>query len=162
MGKKVKRRSWRVARRARERRRALEEARPDIDWQAVQEYGDLKFGPEGGIRSRKRVKTAVYLMSASADGPTKVGVATDVEKRLCQLQTGHAYPLALHLVMWFSKHEAALTAEQWLLREVDASARLTGEWIGMRPAILREMLKNFANKHLSGLLLNGDPSSNEE
>jgi T5orf172 domain len=141
----------------------LKRERPDIDWDLV--VGDFqeKMGHHVsyGRRRKRGKKVAVYLVAGGAEGPTKVGVANDVRKRLAQLQTGHPYPLFVHSMIWFDISEAAYAAERWLLQEVDSSARLSGEWIGMKPAVLREMLYNFANRHLSSALLRDITYSNE-
>jgi hypothetical protein len=141
-------------RRAREHQRALAKERPDIDWDKVREEYEKHFGPLRFLpKKKKSPKTAVYLMSATDFGPTKVGVAIDVEKRLSQIQTGHPFPLRLSYVIWFSEPQSAFDAEKWLLQEVDQELRLNGEWINSPAAKLTEMLRNFARRHLASSII---------
>jgi hypothetical protein len=143
--------------------RLLREQRPDIDWDAVDADWLRVFGTPVVTVSKQKTRkgnTAVYLMSAADEGPTKVGVASNVENRLAQLQTGHPAPLRICCVIWFNKAEAAFATERWLLEEVDPAKRLVGEWMNIPTPTLIEMLQNFAQRHLARFIV--PPESESE
>src|ERR1700689_4397852 len=147
--KRSKRSRARAIRECEEHSRLMRETRPDIDWDAVEADWARVFGTPvvAGDNGRiRKGKTAVYLMSATDEGPTKVGVASNVENRLAQLQTGHPFPLRICCVIWFTKAEAAFAAERWLLQEIEPAKRLIGEWIDIPTPTLTEMLQNFARR----------------
>jgi hypothetical protein len=136
----------------------LKITRPDIDWDYVIEYFESKFGkqqiiPDKKTKRRRPEQIAIYLMSSSPEGATKVGVATDVYRRLAEVQTGYPYRLSLGCVIWFNAPEPAFEAEQWLLREVDSSTRLVGEWINQPVATLAEKLRNYVDRHLARFVI---------
>jgi hypothetical protein len=158
--KRSKRSRARAIREREEHSRFMRETRPDIDWDAVAADWARVFGPPvvAGDKGKSRTgKTAVYLMSATDNGPTKVGVASNVGARLAQLQTGHPTPLRICCVIWFTKPEAAFAAERWLLEEVNPAERLTGEWIDLPTPALIEMLQNFARRHLAHFIIPAAP-----
>jgi hypothetical protein len=65
---------------------------------------------------------SVYFIQAEDGGPIKIGVATDVDKRLAGLQTSHHRTLVVRRVL-----EGSVELEREL-HERFASARLVGEW----------------------------------
>lgn len=158
--KRSKRSRARAIRECVEHSRLMRETRPDINWDVVEADWARVFGTPvvpGGNGRIRRGKTAVYLMSAADEGPTKVGVAANVENRLAQLQTGHPFPLRICCVIWFTKAEAAFAAERWLLEEINPAERLTGEWIDLPTPTLSEMLQNFARRHLTHFIVPAAP-----
>ena len=163
MGNKRKRRTRGRSERDDVMLERLKQERPDIDWDLVREDWNAKMGhrPEYVWHKKRARKSGVYLISAGSEGPTKIGVAADVEKRRSQLQTGHPSPLAVHYVLWFKTAAAAFAVERWLLEEVDASVRLSGEWMAMRPDTLRQLIGKHAQRHLAQYLCADESEKNQ-
>lgn len=72
---------------------------------------------------------AVYVIRDNTSGACKVGVATNVTRRLSGLQTGHASGLTL-VVSWFFQDAAAVEAE---VHRMLAPLRTKGEWFDVSP-----------------------------
>jgi hypothetical protein len=73
--------------------------------------------------------TALYLIAAGPDGPTKVGISSDPEARLSSLQSSHPHRLFIWGKFWFRSRSKAVAAEKWILENYCKSARLQGEWV---------------------------------
>lgn len=78
----------------------------------------------------------MYLIAASQAGPVKIGFSQNPEKRLRQLQTGHAEKL----ILWHAEkvlHESVRSAEQAIHAQI-AYRRCVGEWfdISVEEAVL--------------------------
>jgi hypothetical protein len=88
----------------------------------------------------------VYVIAhANGDGcraPVKVGVATDVGKRLEQLQSGNPYELRVWDFILLPNRDAALLAEQAFHTE-QSSERLRGEWFSVEPEAAISWLEGF-------------------
>jgi Meiotically Up-regulated Gene 113 (MUG113) protein len=81
------------------------------------------------ILEPRQGETAIYLIAASPDGPTKVGISNKPAARLAQMQTHNSSRLWLYGVYWFRKRAAAECVEKWLLEDKYASKRIEGEWL---------------------------------
>lgn len=73
-----------------------------------------------------KATTSVYFIRQCGGGPTKIGVATDVEARLSALQTAHAYPLEV-VGIWLG----ATIEDEKRLHAKFSDKRLLGEWFDM-------------------------------
>lgn len=81
---------------------------------------------------RRHVPLAWTTVIRDYKGPFKVGVASDVKKRLTQIQTGNAEPLTL---AWCSREipkDLALKAELFLHEILDPHC-VSGEWFYAQP-----------------------------
>jgi hypothetical protein len=67
----------------------------------------------------------VYVIAAQ-DGPVKIGFSAHPEKRLKELQTGHAEPLFLHHTEPVAADKAYLIEQ--LIHADNRHRRLRGEW----------------------------------
>lgn len=74
----------------------------------------------------------LYVISASEQGPVKIGLSIHPEKRVRQLQTGHAEKLALHHREPITE-QCARPMEQIIHRE-NRHRKLKGEWFDMTVA----------------------------
>lgn len=78
----------------------------------------------------KRDGGFVYLIGWTEDGPTKIGVAQHIGKRLETLQGGCPYKLR---AFWAVRCVNAYVLEDALLKEFRGCA-LAGEWVGLPAA----------------------------
>jgi hypothetical protein len=74
-------------------------------------------------------KSYLYVIAASPIGPVKLGISGDPERRLRQLQTGHAQRLHLHHMEPVAATQARLY--EGLLHRAFNHHRLHGEWFNM-------------------------------
>ena len=77
----------------------------------------------------------IYFIQQGSDGPVKIGMASDVRKRLVALK--HANPYKLHLLCSISTHRRM---EQIIHRRFK-NHRIRGEWFNPSPDIM-----SFINK----------------
>ena len=89
------------------------------------------------VEAERHVAAELYFIGAD-EGPIKIGVSQNVEKRLKQLQTAHPHRLRILAVLVGGA-----------LREGDyharfAEHRLEGEWFERAPAILAEIERLLA------------------
>ncbi len=78
-------------------------------------------------------------------GPVKVGITTDVEKRLKSIQTGSPRRLFLGAYLSTPNREIALAMES-CFHEIFDAHRMSGEWFDMEPAIaLKGLCDTFAS-----------------
>lgn len=68
----------------------------------------------------------VYLIGPESASPLKVGIAANIDKRLCSLQIGNWQPLKVHHTVSVTATQAA-AVERHMHREFKAK-RLRGEW----------------------------------
>lgn len=82
----------------------------------------------------------VYFIRAGNNGPIKIGVADNVEKRVETLQTGNAVELIVIAVIKCSSRSAAFNKEA-AFHKMFASKRIRGEWFrgGIRINQLSEL-----------------------
>lgn len=73
----------------------------------------------------------IYVIRAGDSGPVKIGVATDVKRRIAGFQTSH--PERLHLLHMFDGGRD----EERALHERFKVERIKGEWFNPIPEILR-------------------------
>jgi hypothetical protein len=71
----------------------------------------------------------IYVISATIDGPCKLGISAAPDKRVRQLQTGHAHPLTVHYRQPLAAERVAYYEK--LLHRDNAEKRMTGEWFRM-------------------------------
>lgn len=71
----------------------------------------------------------LYVIAASPEGPTKLGFSIHPERRLSQLQTGHAEPLVLFHAEPVPSEKARLY-ERLLHRDIGYT-KLRGEWFNL-------------------------------
>lgn len=83
-------------------------------------------------RSGVKKPLLVYFVQAH-DGPIKIGVGADIQRRMTNLQVSHAYPLKLLAVC-----HGGLDAEYRYHHRFRAH-RLNGEWFSPHPDILAEI-----------------------
>lgn len=78
----------------------------------------------------------VYVIAYHDDGPVKIGIAADPEKRLAQLQIGNPYKLTLYLADDYARRSHAAQAES-LIHRCLKSKHLSGEWfqVGAKEAV---------------------------
>lgn len=86
-----------------------------------------------GFGQHSSMKTAVYVVSWSKRGPSKIGVASNPVARLSGLQTSHPYRLTLHFAAMVPDKDAALVIENRVLVDF-GDLRLLGEWARVAPA----------------------------
>lgn len=94
---------------------------------------------------RQRIKAKSISPSAyvyfihSANGLTKIGVASDVKKRLHTLNT--ASPVELELLFYFEPKDAKRT--ETYLHKVFAHKRIKGEWFNLTSRDIAKVAKRF-------------------
>ena len=71
---------------------------------------------------------ALYLVSADDEGPCKIGIAGDPERRLRLLQTGHYERFKFHSIFWIRNRHLARYAERMILKRF-SRFRMEGEWL---------------------------------
>jgi predicted GIY-YIG superfamily endonuclease len=95
--------------------------------------------------ARENLQPGVYVIQAGDDGPCKIGVSANPERRLAQLQTGNSARLVL---------VALYLCQTWLIaKTLEASVhvalapfRLMGEWFRVTPeTACREIEKQATN-----------------
>jgi hypothetical protein len=84
-------------------------------------------------RYTERVDTSLVYFIGSEDGPVKIGMAIDVEKRIKGLQTSHHAKLALLATTTGGREQEAAYHRQF------AASRLHGEWFERTPELLAEI-----------------------
>lgn len=75
------------------------------------------------FKERLRTSEDVYIMRLGEDGPVKIGIAKDVEKRKQALQTGHHKPLIVLRI-----YPRMGRQFERAMHRAYASWRITGEW----------------------------------
>lgn len=79
--------------------------------------------------------THVYILAAKSglkDGPVKIGVASDIKRRMAAIQTSCPYKIYLVHSFEFPSREMALQVER-MFHDVQASWRTSGEWFSIAP-----------------------------
>lgn len=78
----------------------------------------------------------IYIISSSSNGPVKIGISDDPDRRLRQLQTGHPTLLAIHHREPVEKPTHARMLERFI-HDTLSPKRMIGEWfnIGTQDAI---------------------------
>lgn len=72
----------------------------------------------------------VYVLASNPDGPVKIGISNDPDRRVRQLQTGHAEPLRVLHREPVGDAARAKAFETLIHRNV-AHLRRRGEWFAM-------------------------------
>jgi hypothetical protein len=75
------------------------------------------------------VNTYLYVIASAEHGPCKIGYSINPEKRLKQLQTGHAHPLKLWFAQAVPNHEARRIERQ--IHCTIGHLRTKGEWFSV-------------------------------
>ncbi len=75
------------------------------------------------------IKTYLYVIASSVEGPCKIGYSVQPEKRVRQLQTGHAQTLKLHYSELVPQHEARRIEKQ--IHTTIGYLRSRGEWFNI-------------------------------
>lgn len=75
-----------------------------------------------------REHCAFYIAAADDDGPVKIGISADPDRRVIGLQTGSAKKLSMIAVYWLQTRTAAARVERKFL-ELFARDCMNGEWI---------------------------------
>jgi predicted GIY-YIG superfamily endonuclease len=75
------------------------------------------------------VSEYIYIIASNANGPVKIGRSADPQKRLKQLQTGHALPLTIHYQQEISGDEVNLMERA--VHKMIRHKRLKGEWFAI-------------------------------
>lgn len=83
---------------------------------------------------RRRLSAADLYMIRGGDGPIKIGISVEPEKRLKALQTGYPYPLQIVCVV-----EGGGAELETAYHARFAAHRLHGEWFEPHPDILAEI-----------------------
>jgi len=76
---------------------------------------------------RVRFMHFVYIIQAGRKGPYKIGMTSDVERRLDELQTGNHKKLYIIAKVDFGSRKEALCAER-ALHSVYEKSKIRGEW----------------------------------
>lgn len=82
-----------------------------------------------------RSQQVVYFMQAGEDGPIKIGIASNLERRLFELQQGHYETLRI-----LASTPGGLSLEREYHRDF-AGDRIRGEWFRNSDRIQREIAK---------------------
>lgn len=75
------------------------------------------------------MESFVYVIASDPQGPVKIGYSADPQKRLAQLQTGHADRLHLYHAEPFTPDRAPLFEK--IIHKTVNHHRRTGEWFGL-------------------------------
>lgn len=75
------------------------------------------------------MKTFIYVIAADENGPIKIGISQNPEKRLRQLQTGHERRLILFHVQEFEPERAHLIER--IIHNTVRHKRKIGEWFDL-------------------------------
>lgn len=87
-------------------------------------------------------RTAVYVISRGAEGPCKIGLSGDPDRRLAMLQTASPDRLKGEATFWFRTRAAAKRIEA-ALHDVFEPQRLSGEWFAYRPDMLLGQVESY-------------------
>lgn len=90
-----------------------------------------KFGEEAGSTPPQRAVSdaVIYFLQAGENGPVKIGVTVDLERRITQLQTGCSAPLRV-----LGTIPGGRTEEAAIHRRL-ASFAMEGEWLRPDPSV---------------------------
>ncbi len=75
-------------------------------------------------------ETFIYIIAASENGPVKIGYSERPERRVRQLQTGHATKLKLYFSQPVAKSDARRIEK--LIHTTVSYRRVVGEWFDLR------------------------------
>jgi predicted GIY-YIG superfamily endonuclease len=78
----------------------------------------------------------VYFVSQQRDGRVKIGVSSDPDRRVKEMQTGNAKPLTVIARFPFPNRASAMAIEREL-HEKYSRFRVSGEWF--RPRLLKAL-----------------------
>jgi Meiotically Up-regulated Gene 113 (MUG113) protein len=87
---------------------------------------------QGGETKRKRRQAVYFIQCNGDDGPVKIGIAVDPNRRLSELRIGCPYPMRLLGVGAFPDADLAERA----LHARFHNARIHGEWFKCGPVLL--------------------------
>lgn len=76
--------------------------------------------------------TAIYFISHSVKGPTKIGISKQPHVRVRRFQVGHPFPLKIFGLIYMRNRLLAYRAERHLHAGY-IERRLVGEWIDASP-----------------------------
>ena len=71
----------------------------------------------------------LYVIGAVTDGPVKLGISADPDRRVCQLQTGHSQRLQVYHTEPVQPEKAHLFER--LLHKCLRHRRIRGEWFNL-------------------------------
>lgn len=94
----------------------------------IEQADDDEFYEKYGPQARQR--TFIYVVQEEEAGPIKIGLASNIETRVCSLQTGNPRELRLLLAI-----EGDRSVERRLHRQAKPY-QLRGEWFRPEPGML--------------------------
>lgn len=86
-----------------------------------------------------------FISSTKKNTPTKIGISSDVQRRLDHLQTANPYPLRCTGVIPFDSRREAANLENYLHRRLRKSCT-QGEWFDLRNINLKKILIEYESK----------------
>lgn len=88
---------------------------------------------------------ACYVAAPGTLSPSKIGIATDLSKRLSGIQTAHWQDIYLYWVMWFPGQPVAARVEKRAMEALAAAGKkIRGEWFDVAPEVAIEYLRQAA------------------
>ena len=88
---------------------------------------------------------ACYVIGVDAEGPTKVGYASDMVTRLSQFQSAHWREVSIFSVYWFAGVPLAQRVEGSTLASLKAAGwHLRGEWFNVPAATAAKAIEASA------------------
>lgn len=105
------------------------------------------FWTDEKVQSNCTNSYCIYLISENESkliAPCKIGIATNLNKRLSSLQGGNHRTLYLHYKFTFKNRSDAFETEQYVLLSL-RSKRLMSEWMDYSCTELADHIINFVN-----------------
>jgi hypothetical protein len=115
-----------------------------------------------GCDHKRRMTFYIYVIAPSAGFPCKVGVASNVGKRLKGIQVGNGEELHVHSVFAASNRGTAFRVEKFAHRRLQDN-RMAGEWFNVfaddAVAVLQELCDEMGYGNKANILKNcADPA----
>ena len=89
---------------------------------------------------------AVYAIGIQDGTPLKIGITTDLAKRIGQLQVGHWQKLKCHVITWTSSVEKSQLIERKCHALLEkAQKHISGEWFTIDPEWAAKVIVHVAD-----------------
>jgi hypothetical protein len=117
---------------------------------------------EPGLDHKRRMTFYIYVIAPDTGFPCKVGVASNITKRLKTLQTANPEQLHVHSVFAAANRGTAFRAEKFAHRRLEEN-RLSGEWFNVfaddAVDVLQELCEEMGYGNKANILKNcNDPA----
>jgi hypothetical protein len=113
---------------------------------------------EPGCNHKRRMTFYIYVIAPEAGYPCKVGVASNIKKRLKGLQTGSGEELFVHSVFAAANRGTAFRVEKFAHRRLQEN-RMVGEWFNVfaddAVAVLQELCEEMGYGNRRDILKSG-------